>query len=497
MHQKNIIIATLAVAFVAAIALPAGAQDACQFSGAPTPEQIAACAQASQAQQQQEGVVPAPDNGVNSPIIPNIPQGFEGVPQGIQGGVPSGIKTGPSEEQMKKIEAQKLKGQKQAVAGMEKGLKQMEAQYAKLEKNKIAVPAEIKDKLQKARNIINTIKNAKTSEELEAIDTDEFSTLTEELGNAVGEIQRQAQMLAGLKKAAKGMQKTITTFENQILKLTKQGLTVPPETTDNLNKIKAIIAAINANKSIEELEALGWEEIGDIMDQLGESRRALEMLARWPQAVKQIDKEIINMGKVAKRLETTVSKLKAKEIDLSENLAKFKAGIEALKAARAAAEQKMKSGDTEGAFDALEENVFGKISEIYEEQRVIETMANLGRFAADYKKGVASAQQQINSLKKKKINTAELEDILNRTKAKGNEVLALLKVKPLDEEAIADGLEALSDLRNEFGDKLDELGGGAAMPWEQGKQQFQAITLPKEFQQFSQTLQAKQPPAQE
>ena len=171
--------------------------------------------------------------------------------------------------------------------------------------------------------------------------------------------------------------------------------------------------------------------------------------------------------------------------------------IEEIKAARAAAEQKMKSGDAEGAFDALEENVFGKISEIYEEQRVIETMANLGRFAADYKKGIASAQQQINSLKKKKINTAELEDILNRTKTKGNEVLALLKAKPLDEEAIADGLEVLSDLRNEFGDKLDELGGGAAMPWEQGKQQFQAITLPKEFQQFSQQIQAKQPTVQE
>lgn len=41
---------------------------------------------------------------------------------------------------------------------------------------------------------------------------------------------------------------------------------------------------------------MGWEEIGDIMDQLGESRRELEMLARWSQAVKQIDKEITNLG---------------------------------------------------------------------------------------------------------------------------------------------------------------------------------------------------------
>jgi len=376
---------------------------------------------------------------------------------------------------------------------MEKGLKQMEAQYAKLEKNKTAIPAEVKEKLKQARTMIDTIKNAKTSEEVEVVDTDEFSTLMNELGNSVGKIQKQTQMLAGLKKAAKGMQKTITTFKKSLVKLTKQGLTIPTETTENLKKINAIIAAINANKSIEELEALGFDEVGDIMDQLGESRKELEMLARWPQATKQVNKEIVNMGKVAKKLEATVNKLKAKKIDLTENLAKFKAGIEEIKAARAEAEQKVKSGDTEGAFDALEANVFQKVSDIYEEQRVIETMANLGRFTTDYKKGLASAQQQINTLKKKKVDTKELETILATTKTKGNEILMLLKVKPLDQDAISDGLDALADLRTEFGDKVDELGGGAAMPWEQGKNQFQAITLPKEFQQFSQELQAKQP----
>ncbi|PIR92958.1 hypothetical protein COT99_03380 [Candidatus Falkowbacteria bacterium CG10_big_fil_rev_8_21_14_0_10_43_10] len=382
---------------------------------------------------------------------------------------------------------------KQGVNGMEKGLKQMEAQYAKLEKNKTAIPAEVKEKLKQARTMIDTIKNAKTSEEVEVVDTDEFSTLMNELGNSVGKIQKQTQMLAGLKKAAKGMQKTITTFKKSLVKLTKQGLTIPTETTENLKKINAIIAAINANKSIEELEALGFDEVGDIMDQLGESRKELEMLARWPQATKQVNKEIVNMGKVAKKLEATVNKLKAKKIDLTENLAKFKAGIEEIKAARAEAEQKVKSGDTEGAFDALEANVFQKVSDIYEEQRVIETMANLGRFTTDYKKGLASAQQQINTLKKKKVDTKELETILATTKTKGNEILMLLKVKPLDQDAISDGLDALADLRTEFGDKVDELGGGAAMPWEQGKNQFQAITLPKEFQQFSQELQAKQP----
>ncbi|MFA6551347.1 MAG: hypothetical protein WCV41_02335 [Patescibacteria group bacterium] len=478
MHSKNII-ATLAVAFAAAMALPASAQDVCEFSGQPTQEQIAACAakQAQQAQGQQGGAVPAPTTG------------------NIQ--MPAGIQTGPSEEQLKKIEAQKLKGMKQGANGMEKGLKQMETQYAKLEKNGTAIPAEIKEKLKQARTMIDTIKNATTVEEIEAVDTDQFSTLMDELGNSVGEIQKQAQMLAGLKKAAKGMQKTITTFEKQIVKLTKQGLIIPTETTENLNKIKAIIAAINANKSIEELEALGFDEVGDIMDQLGESRRTLEMLARWPQATKQIDKEIVNMGKVALKLEATATKLKAKEIDLSENLAAFKTGVEAIKAARADAESKMKAGDSESAFDAMEENVYNKVSDIYQEQRTIETMANLGRFASDYKKDIATAQKQITALKKKKVNTGALETLLASAKTKGNEVLALLKVKPIDEEAITNGLDALADLRTEFNDKVDELGGGAAMPWEQGKNQFQAITLPKEFKQLSEQMQKTQTTTQE
>ncbi|PIT93973.1 hypothetical protein COU00_01470 [Candidatus Falkowbacteria bacterium CG10_big_fil_rev_8_21_14_0_10_43_11] len=86
MTHKNIIV-TLAVAFTAAIALPAYAQDACQFSGAPTPEKIAACAQASQAQaqQQQGGGAAMPwEQGKNQFQAITLPKEFQQFSQELQ-----------------------------------------------------------------------------------------------------------------------------------------------------------------------------------------------------------------------------------------------------------------------------------------------------------------------------------------------------------------------------------------------------------------------------
>ena len=103
-----------------------------------------------------------------------------------------------------------------------------------------------------------------------------------------------------------------------------------------------------------------------------------------------------------------------------------------------------------------------------------------------FKNELKKAQQQINQLKKKKVDVTELQAIYDDTKTKGNETLALIKVKPIDEEAVITAMEEMGDLRVEFGDKVAELQGDDVvdMPWEQGSQQFKEVKMAPNFNQY-------------
>ncbi|MEK7165174.1 MAG: hypothetical protein AAB779_04470, partial [Patescibacteria group bacterium] len=91
------------------------------------------------------------------------------------------------------------------------------------------------------------------------------------------------------------------------------------------------------------------------------------------------------------------------------------------------------------------------------------------------------------------VNTAELESLLNQAKQKGNEAAALIKAKPLDEDAVMGAISALEDLRTQFDDQAVELGGGAAMPWESGPKTVKEINIPKEVNTFINTSKEKKP----
>jgi septal ring factor EnvC (AmiA/AmiB activator) len=227
------------------------------------------------------------------------------------------------------------------------------------------------------------------------------------------------------------------------------------------------------------------EELQDLMQNIDENRNQLEMLSRWPQTIKQIDKQLSQFARDLKRNKTTVDKLLKKGIDLASVYADFEAAVNKLKAVRDDAAAKMSSGDSEGAFDALENDFFGQMDEIGQYQQTIQMMANMGGFNSSFKKIITQAQNTINKLKKQKNDTAELANILEQAKSQGNEVLALMKAKPLDAEAIMAGMEELQNLNMEFSDKVAELTGEEqAMPWDTGQQQFQQLSMPSVVQKM-------------
>ncbi|MBI4457929.1 hypothetical protein HY633_03125 [Candidatus Uhrbacteria bacterium] len=458
----------------------------CQFTAAPTPEQLAACqqAQAAAAQAQQQGQQPpaGAENGESS-----------GLPQPpSEMGPPEGVQMGPSPEQMAKINEAKLKGMKSGLKGMQAGYAKIKAQYDKIEKAGTLIPQADKDGLAEARGLIDTVKNATTAAEIEDIDTDHFSDLLEKLSADIGDLRQQAEMLKGLKQAAKGMKTGIKMFDTQIAKLTKQNIAVPADIADILGQVKALIAGIEGNKSWDDLQALGIENVDELFDKLDDGRERIVMLGRWPQAIKQVDKQLAAMDKTAVRLKALADKLKGGEIDVAERQAQYAAGVADLRKARNDADALVKAGGGTEAFDLLETGFFDKLDGIIENQRVIETMANMGRFVSEYRKASLSIQQQLAALAKKKVDTTELKSLFAQFKAKGDSIAALLKVKPIDTDAVLAAVNEFEDLRLAALDKIDAARGGAVMPWDTGAVTVKEIKIPKAMDTFIESNKEKE-----
>ena len=296
--------------------------------------------------------------------------------------------------------------------------------------------------------------------------------------------QMEKQQLSQMKKGMKGMERGLSMFDKQIAKLTKQGIAVPTECADNLTKIKGIITAVKVAETFEAVQEAGVEDIQDSMQSLNDCRQQLEMLARWPRTIKQLNSEVKRLESALKRDKSIVAKLLKKEIDLSEEYGAFENAVSGIKAVRDEAISKIKSGDSEGAFSMLEEEFFGAMQDVWEKDRIIQTMSNLGRFTSNFKRGIADEQRTIKSLKRSKVDTSTLEDLLAQSQEKGQELIVILKTKPIDEDAVMSGLQELEDLRSQFDNARQELSGKEeSRPWEQGPQQFKQLNS-VDFSQF-------------
>lgn len=368
-----------------------------------------------------------------------------------------------------------LEDMKRGIQGMAMGIKNLEFMFKQLEKQGVAIPAEIKDKLARIKAIVEAAKSAKTMEELQAAGTDELQELMMALEEYRRDVAENEMRLRGVRQGIKGMEQGLKMFERQIAALKKQKVEIPASVTETLDKIKAIIAAVKTAKTWEEVEAAGIEDLPELMQGLDESRQALEQLVRWPQTLKQLDRELANLTRELKRAKGIVDRLAKKDIDLATVYGEFEVAVNKLKEVRAKAVDLVKSGQAEEAFDLLEGDFFGQMQDVWEHDRIIMTMSNLGRFQADFKRGIADAQRRINILKRQKIDVSELVDLLEQAKAKGAEITGLMKAKPPEPDAIMEGLQELENIRQMFDQRERELRGEEVlMPWEQGPAVFKS-----------------------
>lgn len=403
---------------------------------------------------------------------------------------------GPNEQERQKQQKRQLQDIKRGSRQMESQLKKFESMMKSYASKGITVTQEITDKVARIKEILAKIKTANSMEEMaaatmnEETGENELETMQEMMQNLEQtrqEVFEAAQRLDGLKRNIKGMAQGIKMFEKQIASLTKKKIAIPVQTTETLAKIKAMIEIIKNAKTWDEVETAGVEEMQDLMMALDESRQQLEMLVRWPQTLKQMERELKNLATQLKRTKSMVTKLQKKEIDVSANYEQFSSAIDRLKAVRDEAAAKIAAGESQDAFDLVENDFFSQMEDVWQNQRIIETMSNLGRFMSDYKRGLAQAQQVIKIMERKKVDMSEAKDLLAQAKAQGETVVSLIKAKPVDADAVLAALEDFENIMQEFGNKMEELGAGpppGQMPWEQGPPQFQEIKMSPGMNQY-------------
>lgn len=393
---------------------------------------------------------------------------------------------GPSEEQQKQNDERRMRDMKQGAKGLEQGLKQVEKNFAQAEKKGIAVPQEIKDKLAQLRTLVDSAKNASTVEELENLDMNGANEIMQSLNDAQREIIEGAMRLEGMKRGIKGMKQGVSQFEKQLTRLAKQHIAIPADISEKLEKAKALIAAIENAKTWDEAESAGIEDAQDTMMNLDQSRGQLEMLARWPQTVKQLDRELQNLTRQLKQNKTIADRLNKKGIDVMDHVSTFEEMVNKLKSVREEAVAKIAAGESQDAFDLVENEFFGQMDDIFQHVKIIQIMNNMGRFVSDFKRGMADAMREIKMREKKGIDISEARAIFEEAKTQGEEVLALLKAKPIDEEAVLNALETFEESIMAFENQMGSSGGGQEeqMPWEKGPQQFQKLEVPKAMNQI-------------
>ncbi len=421
------------------------------------------------------GEQPQPEQQGNTIMPPQPPtkgmmqQGDQG--RGIQG----------SQDEARQMEQMK-RGTKQ----MASQIKQFESMIANAEKKGITVPEEIKANLAKMKSLLESVNNATSMDELRDVDMGEMGDLMQSMDEFRRDVVEKQQRLDGMKRGMKGMEQGLKMFKTQIAKLTKQKITVPSELSDNIAKLEAIIAQVKTAKTSEEIDAIDFESMQDLMQSLDENRQQLEILARWPQTLKQINAELTRLTREQAKSKTIVDRLAKKGMDLQTEYTAFAEAISKLKAVRDDAVAKMAAGNSEEAFTALQDDFFGQMEDVWQNQKVIMTMSNLGRFASDFKQNMAQVNSMVKRLQKTKVDTTELEAIISQAKEKGQEVLNLIKAKPLDADAVTSALDELENLKQEFDDKISELTGeDDNLPWEQGPQQFKQVDLPQGFNNLS------------
>lgn len=231
----------------------------------------------------------------------------------------------------------------------------------------------------------------------------ELNDLMRELEEAREELIDKAQRLKDMKRELKNISKELAKFEKQVEKLKKQKFAIPEDLMDVLRNIKTTVDAIQKAKTWEEAEEAGIEDMRDLWEALNENRQLLETISRWPQTLKEVDRELKKLDQELKRAKKATDSAKKKGLDVSELYLDFENAVNKLKSAKGVALKKMADGDGEGAFEVIENDIFDQMEDSWKYQRILFTVSDLGKIKSEIKKELNELHKMMTRLRKKRL----------------------------------------------------------------------------------------------
>lgn len=289
--------------------------------------------------------------------------------------------------------------------------------------------------------------------------------------------QMDEQRLEMMKKGLKQFNKEVARIKSQIASLQKKGINIPVELSGAIAQMDAIAEKIKNADSVEAIED-DMDDFQDASNTIREWMPKLGMMAQMPQMFKQADKEI---SRAEKAYTSDAKRIKSSKMDLSDLLAEFRKAIDEQKAVLNTAKE-LSSSDPEKAINNLQDDFFGNMDNMWEKERVIQMALNIKQGMSQMTREMKDADSLIKKLKAKKVDTSELEQLLSQAKAEFEQVKVLASAKPIDLESLMDQIEKMIDVKQEFGDKVQELTGdtGYSMPQQQHGQNYQ-FNMPSGF----------------
>jgi hypothetical protein len=138
--------------------------------------------------------------------------------------------------------------------------------------------------------------------------------------------------------------------------------------------------------------------------------------------------------------------------------------------------------DADSALEKIEDDFYGQMDNVRNNEMAIDMALNMSQGMRSMDKEIKNYDKQIKSLKRKKIDTREAEELSGKLKAQIAEIKNFAKGK-FDQEEFVNKVETAFDIREELQDALQELGGGPQMePKITGEKNYNVqINLPDSF----------------
>ncbi len=269
------------------------------------------------------------------------------------------------------------------------------------------------------------------------------------------------QRLKDMKRGMSQFSRSITMMKKNVAKnkvtLGKCGVSIPEELTNALNSSDSLVAKINGAKTADELdEVVGdIEDVGSVMQdwgpRLGDLNRLCQMFKQADRDMKQLNRSL-----------ASYQKKNTAKMDITEILAEYKANVDGMNQTLAQAKELAKT-DPDEALTKIEDDFYGNMDNVRNSEQALNMVLNISQGIRQATSDIKRMESSIKALKKKKVDTADIEAQVADFKQQIADIKVLIKSK-FDVDELIGKVETAFDAREQISDALQEYGVGNMEP---------------------------------